>query len=136
MKQVTIDFDYTLTEPEVADFVKSLIKKENIEVFILTSRYDNLHLHNYTLNPTNEDMYKYLQETFNPLPFDDYVFPKEKIFHTNMKDKADFLINTNVVLHLDDDEKECFLINKLTKTKAVCVKDKNWKEKVNKILTI
>jgi len=53
-KIVTFDFDSTLSQKIVQDFAKSLMLK-GVDVYVLTSRYDELHRHRYPLNPTNED---------------------------------------------------------------------------------
>jgi len=53
---ITIDFDGTLDREDVQKYAKRLIM-DGHDVFILTSRYDDLHAHNYTLNPQNKDLY-------------------------------------------------------------------------------
>lgn len=53
---VTFDFDSTLSRQDVQDYATSLIKK-GFDVWVLTSRYDELHKHRYRHNPTNEDLY-------------------------------------------------------------------------------
>ena len=138
---ITVDFDSTLSVKEVAEFVKELIQKYGIDVWILTSRYDEIHKHNYAINPTNNDMYAYLDVNFNyimsfsDMPFSDMPFPKHKIIFTNMKDKADYLKDTNILCHLDDDQQELFLIGKLTKVIPIDVTRNDWEKKVLKLLS-
>lgn len=57
MIKVSFDFDSTLDKPYVQDYAQSLINR-GIDVYVITSRYDELHKHRYLHNPTNEDLYK------------------------------------------------------------------------------
>jgi hypothetical protein len=117
-KIVTFDFDSTLSQKIVQDFAKSLILK-GFDVYVLTSRYDELTKHNYILNPNNQDLYKVT---------DRLGIGREKIRFQCMRPKAEYLYNTNVIWHLDDDWKEVNEINRHTKTKAIDVALKNWKK--------
>lgn len=124
MKTITVDFDDTLSRPDVRKFVKELMN-EGINVWVLTSRYDDLHKHRYPQNPTNEDLYKVT---------DDLGIPRGNIRFQCMRPKAEYLINSNVVLHLDDDFIELYDINRLTNTIPVDVNLKNYQKQIKNIL--
>ncbi len=116
---VTFDFDDTLSHKIVQQFAAELINK-GITVWVLTSRYDDLHIHRYLSYQTNEDLYEVT---------DSLGIPRGRIRFQCMKPKAEYLCNTNVLWHLDDDKIEVDLINKETKVKALNVKEKGWRKK-------
>ena len=123
-KIVTFDFDSTLSTILVQDFAKSLISK-GIEVYVLTSRYDELTKHNYLLNPRNEDLYKVI---------DRIGIDRTKIRFQCMRPKAEYLFNTKVIWHLDDDGVEVEEINSQTNTKGIDVTLKGWKKQCLELL--
>ena len=124
-KIVTFDFDSTLSTKIVQDFAKSLISK-GIEVYVLTSRYDELTKHNYVPNPINEDLYKVIN-----LGID-----RTKIRFQCMRPKSEYLFNTKVIWHLDDDWVEVNEINSQTKTKGIDVTLKGWKQECLNLLEL
>lgn len=126
MKIVTFDFDSTLSHKIVQDFAKSLILK-GFDVFVLTSRYDELHKHKYRVNPTNEDLYNVT---------DNLGICRTKIRFQCMRDKAEYLFGTNVIWHLDDDIFEVESINRETTTKGIDVTKKGWKKECKTLLGI
>ena len=126
MKIVTFDFDSTLSNKIVQDFAKSLILK-GVEVFVLTSRYDEIHKHRFIHNPTNEDLYKVT---------DSLGICRTKIRFQCMREKSEYLFGTNVVWHLDDDVFEVESINRETKTKGIDVNKKGWKIECKSLLGI
>jgi hypothetical protein len=101
MKIVTFDFDDVLTREDVKLFAKQLIEK-NINVWILTRRYDELHKHRYPFRPTNEDLFLIAEEV---------GIPKYKIRFTCRESKCQYLIGTKVVWHLDNSFKQVSEIN-------------------------
>ncbi|WP_336065529.1 hypothetical protein [Mesoflavibacter sp. CH_XMU1404-2] len=123
---VTFDFDSTLSHKIVQDFAKSLILK-GFEVWVLTSRYDEIHKHKYRHNPTNEDLYKVT---------DKIGIDRTRIRFQCMRPKAEYLFGTNVIWHLDDDYVEVNEINSQTDTKGIDVTQKGWKKKCKSILGI
>jgi hypothetical protein len=125
-KIVTFDFDSTLSRQDVQDYAYSLIKK-GFDVWVLTSRYDELHKHKYRHNPTNDDLYKVT---------DKVGIPRWKIRFTCMRDKAEYLFGTDVIWHLDDDFVELNKINKETKTIGISVIGSEYKSKCNRLLGI
>ena len=123
---VTFDFDSTLSRQDVQDYATSLIKK-GFDVWVLTSRYDELHKHKYRHNPTNEDLY-YVTDKLE--------IPRWKIKFTCMRDKAEYLFGSNVLWHLDDDFVELNNINRETNTIGISVVASSYKSKCNKLLGI
>lgn len=117
MKQiVTFDFDNTLSRKDVQEYAKSLIERGK-DVWVLTSRYDELHKHLYTPNPTNEDLYRVT---------DGLGIPRDKIRFQCMRPKAEYLARTKVCLHIDDDFFELDNINLSTSTRAISVDDSDY----------
>jgi len=124
MKQIiTIDFDGTLSKPEIQGYVKDLIQQD-IQIFILTSRFDELHKHLFRLNPTLDDLYTVT---------DSLGIPHKNIFFTNMDSKHNFLEKTKVIAHLDDDDTELWSINEYTNTAGVSV-NSNYQKIINTLL--
>jgi uncharacterized HAD superfamily protein len=123
-KIVTFDFDRTLSRKDVQDYACSLLSK-GIEIWVLTSRYDDLHRHKYLHKGTNDDIYSVV---------DELGIPRDKIRFTCMRHKYEYLEGTNVILHLDDDYIELNMINKFTSTKGISVINSSYKQKCNKLL--
>lgn len=124
---VTIDFDGTLSRNDVKEYAKELIDR-GIDVWVLTSRYDNLHKHLWEHNPTNDDLYAVL---------DIVGIPYHKTIFLNMYNKADYLDNTFVVWHLDDDKETIDEINhhsKYTGVKGIHVNAPNWRQQCERTL--
>lgn len=125
-KIVTFDFDSTLSRQDVQDYAKELIER-GFDVWVLTSRYDEIHKHRFVHNPTNEDLYKIT---------DKLGIPRWKIRFTCMKNKSEYLFGTNVIWHLDDDFVELNNINKETDTVGISVLSNGYKHKCNKLCQI
>ena len=97
-KQVCIDFDGTLTRRDVQEYVRELLSR-NIDVWILTYRFDELHMKQWQGSAFNHN---YNKDIFH---IADYLgIPYHKIIFTNMQSKAEYLKGTDVIFHLDDDE--------------------------------
>ena len=126
-KIVTFDFDGTLQRKDVQKYAKQLIEK-GFDVWVLTTRYDELHKHRYTANPTLDDLY---------IVIDELGIPKHKVRFTCMEWKALYLKETNVIWHLDDNPLEFSYFKKhKVKTVPIQVNSGNWKNKCNKLLKI
>lgn len=124
---VTIDFDGTLSRNDVQEYAKELIYR-GIDVWVLTSRYDNLHKHLWPLNPTNDDLYAVL---------DVVGIPYYKVIFLNMDEKQNYLDNTFVIWHLDDDKETLDEINhysKYTGIKGIDVNKDNWRQQCERTL--
>ena len=124
MKIVSFDFDSTLDKPSVQKYAKELIEK-GINVYVLTSRYDELHKHKYPHNPTNEDLYKVT---------DKLGISRDKIRFQCMRPKAEYLFGTKVIWHLDDDFTELNQINRETDVIGISVISSSWENKCEKLL--
>lgn len=123
-KIVTFDFDSTLDREDVQKYANYLIKK-GITVWVLTSRYDDLHRHRYPYNPTNTDLYKVT---------DKLGINRANIRFQCMRLKSEYLHLSNVIWHLDDDSVELNSINKETNTIGISVLESDWIQKCNKLL--
>lgn len=96
-KQVCIDFDGTLTRRDVQEYVRELLSR-NIDVWVLTYRFDELHMKCWQGSAFNHNHNKDLFHVA------DYLgIPYHKIIFTNMQSKAEYLKGTGVIFHLDDD---------------------------------
>ena len=125
-KIISFDYDNTLSnKEEVQDYCKELIEK-GIEVHIVTTRYDDLHAHLYASLKNNNDMYQIT---------DILGIRRENIHFMNFQfGKANYLFDTKVLWHLDDDEIELKNFKRLNKVKGIYIYDKNWKEQCEKLL--
>lgn len=94
--KVSFDFDGTLSEPKVQDFARELIS-QGIDVWVVTTRWDENHKHKYGINPTIEDLWEVI---------DDLGIPRWKVRFTCMEWKYTYLDKTDFVWHLDDNETE------------------------------
>lgn len=88
--KVSFDYDGTLSIPSAQEYCLDLISR-GAEVWVTTARYNELRKHEYTINPTNEDMYADLKRIGLSL---------DKVVFTNMEDKSEFLDGFD--MHLDD----------------------------------
>lgn len=123
-KRVSIDFDGTLTKPEVQEYVKELIVK-GIDVYIVTARYNEMLKHRYLANCTNDDLYTVIENIGIPL---------KNVVFTNMTCKTLVLESSNVEFHLDDDELQLYEIHLKKSTHPISVLQENWKEQCETIL--
>ena len=95
---VSIDFDGTLTRPFVQQFVNQL--PDNIEMIILTSRFDDNHPIYAPAKVRNHDLWELTEKI---------GIDKERVYFLNhLQWKADFLCehSEKLIFHLDDDEME------------------------------
>lgn len=124
---VTVDFDSTLTRKDVQEYVASLLEA-GIEVWVVTSRYDNLCMHLHTEpHSSNQDLFSLVN---------DLSIPKYKVRFTCGESKSKYLEKTKVLWHLDDDIQEIQDIkNSITcKTKGIWVENEHWKEFCEQII--
>lgn len=91
--KVSFDFDGTLTLTHIQDFAKFLISC-GVDVYVTTSRFDELHKHKYPKNPTNEDLWSVI---------DKIGIQRHKVRFTLMQPKWEYINGTKLCLHLDDD---------------------------------
>ena len=127
MKQnlVTLDFDGTLSRTDVQEYALELISK-GVDVWVVTSRYDELQKHRYQINPTNNDLWEVV---------DRLNIPRWKVRFTCMEWKANYLFHTNAIFHLDDNSDEFFEMKRIKcKTVGVQVSSGGFQNKCNRIL--
>jgi hypothetical protein len=108
---ISIDFDGTLSIPEVQVYTKYLIEN-GFNVFILTTRFDKY---------LNQDLIKIKDK-----------LGIEKVVYTNGEDKHYFM--DGIDIHLDNDERELRLINRHTDTEVINITDKEWKNNIENLM--
>lgn len=96
MVKVSFDFDETLSRKEVQEYAKELVN-QGIEVWVVTTRWDENHKHKYDLNPTLDDLWEVV---------DRLGIPKHHVRFTCMEWKHTYLNGTNFIWHLDDNPSE------------------------------
>ena len=122
---VIFDFDGTLSRNDVQEYALELISK-GVDVWVVTSRYDELHKHRYQINPTNDDLWEVI---------DKLNIPRWKVRFTCMDWKAPYLFHTNSVFHLDDNENEFSQMRNIKcKTVGIQVSSGGFQNKCNRIL--
>lgn len=128
MKQVvTFDFDNTLSKPHIQDFAKLLLVLD-IDVWVITSRQDELHASSVWTDPSSPDLWKVI---------DELEIPRNKVIFTNLEWKANYLKDTKVVWHLDDNWEEFSHFRRLKlKTVPIQVNSGNWRSKCFRLLIL
>ena len=124
-KVLSFDFDGTLTRPDVQNYCQIFLSC-GFDIHVVTTRYDELHKHLWANNPTNEDMY---------LITDKIGIKRENIHFMNFKyGKGAFLLDTNAIFHLDDDERELNGFHYTQITKPISVLKSDWSEQCDKAI--
>lgn len=108
---ISIDFDGTLSLPEVQAYAKTLIDR-GINVMVLTTRHEKY---------LNQDLIKITEK-----------LGISKVIYTNGEDKHYHI--DDIDLHLDNDERELRLISRYTGIEVINVTDKEWKEIIENLL--
>lgn len=101
---ISIDFDGTLSIPEVQVYAKYLIEN-GFNVLILTTRFNKY---------LNQDLIKIKEK-----------LGITKVVYTNGEDKHYFM--DGIDIHLDNDERELRLISRHTDTEVINITEKEWK---------
>lgn len=125
-KKVSFDFDGTLEFEHVQNYAKELIES-GIEVWVVTTRWDENHKHKYPHNATLDDLWEVV---------DKLGIPRWRVRFTCMQWKVNYLEGTQFVWHLDDNEQESYEAYKKG-MKAPIIVDvlaSNWMEKCNILL--
>jgi hypothetical protein len=94
--KVSFDFDGTLEFRLVQQYATELLN-EGIEVWVVTTRWDENHKHKYAMNATLDDLWAVV---------DSIGIPRDHVRFTCMEWKYTYLKGTNFVWHLDDNETE------------------------------
>jgi len=108
---ISIDFDGTLSLPEVQVYSKTLMNR-GFNILVLTTRHEKY---------LNQDLIRITKK-----------LGINKVVYTNGEDKQYFM--DEIDLHLDNDERELRLIAKYTDTEVINVTDKGWKETIENLL--
>ena len=95
-KKVSFDFDGTLEYKNVQRFAKQLIEK-GLEVWVVTTRWDENHKHKYPMNTTLDDLWEVV---------DELGIPRHHVRFTCMEWKCKYLAGTKFLWHLDDNDQE------------------------------
>lgn len=129
--KVSFDFDDTLDMPIMQEYAKELINK-GIDVHIVTTRYEDVT--NYSEYFAYPKTYKHQhRELFRVASL--LTIPEENIHFTNMDWKYTyFKDNSDFIWHLDDNPKECDLLDRHTSIIGICHDDSTWKMKCEKLL--
>lgn len=121
----SFDFDGTLSEEIVQEYAKELLAK-GVEVWVVTTRWDENHKHKYTLNPTIDDLWEVV---------DKLGIPRHHVRFTCMEWKQKYLDGTNFVWHLDDNEEEYRIVRQNgCNVPIVLVTSHTWRNKCDKLL--
>lgn len=128
MVKVSFDFDGTLQTEEVQKYACELIGR-GIEVWVVTTRWDENHKHKYSgLGKFTDPLRDFW------LVADDLGIPRWKVRFTNMEWKWTYLSGTHFVWHLDDNDDElAFATLHKCNVPIVLVKE-GWKEECEKLL--
>lgn len=94
--RISIDFDHCLTQPHVSQLANDLLSQGH-EVWIVTSRWDNLIRLTYPDLKTNEDLFTLAKEV---------GVPTHRIGFTNQRPKWISLNAGGFHIHIDDKKEE------------------------------
>lgn len=109
---ISIDFDGTLSLPEVQVYAKTLIER-GFNVIVLTTRHEKY---------LNQDLIKITKKV-----------GINRVIYTNGEDKHYYI--DDIDLHLDNDERELRLISKYTGIEVINITDKGWKDIAENLLS-
>lgn len=132
VKKVSFDFDGTLQLGKVQEYAEELLKK-GIDVWVVTTRYDDNNKHRYALLANDEgniDPHEDLWEVVDRLSI-----PRWKVRFTNWEYKWNYLQHTKFVWHLDDNPEE-FVQMKANNcpVPGISVEYVNWMQECDKLL--
>jgi hypothetical protein len=94
--KVSFDFDGTLEFQDTQEYAAELIAK-GVEVWVVTTRWDENHKHKYPENATLDDLWEVV---------DRLGIPRHQVRFTCMEWKYTYLNGTNFIWHLDDNPAE------------------------------
>lgn len=94
--KVSFDFDGTLEFGDVQEYAAELIA-QGIEVWVVTTRWDENHKHKYPMNATLDDLWEVV---------DRIGIPRHCVRFTCMEWKYTYLNGTSFAWHLDDNPEE------------------------------
>lgn len=121
------DFDGTINpnKKKVKDFVSKLIRR-GYYVYIITRRY----------GPENSSMGTIDEHLAVWKIAEELGIPKERVIFTNRKWKYSFIESIGACMHIDDDKREGYWIERhLPRVTMVCLEDNNWNEQIVDVIT-
>jgi hypothetical protein len=126
--KVSFDFDGTLEFQDVQDYASELIK-QGVEVWVVTTRWDENHKHKYPMNATLDDLWEVV---------DRLGIPRHRVRFTCMEWKATYLKGTHFVWHLDDNDQEVTAAKKTEgcNVPIIDVLGNDWEEKCDRLLRV
>ena len=124
--KVSFDFDGTLEQKEVQVYAKQLLE-EGVEVWVVTTRWDENHKHKYPHNATLDDLWEVV---------DRLGIPRWRVRFTCMEWKHTYLKGTEFIWHLDDNETEYDQARKAggCNVPMINVTSYYWKDKCEELL--
>lgn len=122
--KVSFDFDGTLEYEEVQEYAKELIER-GVDVWVVTTRWDENHKHRYSHNATLDDLWEVV---------DKLKIPRWKVRFTCMEWKYTYFNGTSILWHLDDNEDERDFAKRYHCNVPIIIFNHNWKENCEKIL--
>lgn len=126
MKAVSFDFDSTLEREDVQEYAKWLMTND-VDIFIVTARFDELHISAYSHSGTNEDLFEVTREL---------GILKNKVYFTNKASKGEWFKGVEkIAWHLDNNLAEVNAINNDTDTVAIHLSG-NWMAECNARLNL
>lgn len=133
----SFDYDDTLSIPSIQEYAKLLIEK-GVEVWIVTSRFDDVTKYNSHFLRTIGVKLDNLQSQWDDLfeVADRLSIDRAHIVFTNMQPKHTYFAeHSEFIWHLDDSWQECIWINEFTQVKGFpWMGNKNWKVECSKLL--
>jgi hypothetical protein len=139
MKKVSFDFDGCLGDrSDVQEYCKDLLKRSDVEVWIVTSRPEFPEQHFPGWDKLREDQKWSNDDSLFPLA-SELGIPRERIVFTWWNPKAEWFAENgkDFVFHLDDDTVELREIAGIPESKLVgicCYGSGNWEQKCERVL--
>lgn len=123
-KKVSFDFDGTLQTEEVQQYAKELIDR-GIDVWVVTTRYDENHEHLYSFDVDTSDLHEVIEKL---------GIPRWKVRFTCMEWKYKYLTDTRFLWHLDDNRDEKVFADTSGCKVPIILLYEGWKQKCEEIL--
>jgi hypothetical protein len=128
MKKIKVSFDWdgSLERESVKEYARELIDRD-IEVYIVTSRYNNTKALEYYGTSVNDEIFNTAEEL--GIPIKNIIFTNMEWKYTYFKNNLDYLF------HIDDSSQELAFIYRFAKPIAAlsCVMD-SYRRKGNKLI--
>lgn len=136
MTKISFDFDGNLNDhfdgqnnpnkEDMQELLSKLCSDDNFDVYIITRRFGPEHSEKGNKNE-HEKVFLLLNQL-------NLHLNQEKVLFTNREYKYSMINSLKIDIHLDDDIKDCELIDKLTTGRAVNTSEINWRQKFEALL--